>query len=118
MILFDRSQTLLSDTMSNVAETLANDRKRWRDYQQNRQSTESENVTPLVGFDVEPTDMSNDEIEKQYWHIQELREREMANQDPHNLAIEMSKRQMALFDIAKDRDFAERLANTDKSDFA
>jgi hypothetical protein len=105
--------------MSNTAKALSKERERWRQYKRNRRTDETtDDVTPLVGYDVDPSDMSDGEIEKQYWHLQRLREKEMGNNDPRNLAIEMSKRQMKLYRTAQRRGFEDQLANEEKSKFA
>ena len=53
----------------------------------------------------EPKDMDKETIIKQYWNIQELRK----NEHNKKLALKMSKRQMELWNYAKQNGFHKEL---------
>lgn len=58
-----------------------------------------------MDLDKEPKEMDNSGIVKQYWEIQRLRE----NETNTETALEMSKRQMELWEYAKKNGFHKEL---------
>lgn len=105
--------------MSNTAQAHVDEQRRYRQYLRNRHETEdTPGVVAVRGYDVDPSEMNDAELEKQYWILQRLRVKEFNNGDPRGLAIPIARRQNKLYDEAKDRDIADRFIDEDNSEFA
>ena len=104
-------QTIIAlATMSNnVAKAEARDKKRFREYQQNRRQNDGWDCgTKRASFDTDPTNMSNDQIVLQHEELLKMQKQEHTAGHSHT-AKDIARRRNELWQEAKQREIEKQL---------